>query len=119
MWGPDRSGSSSGKWGTKWGTLVPGLPDDFPRDDLQRVLNEEDHVWTAPSYSIMIEAARRDVARIAVKKFGMSAAEVARHLGVSTTCISQIVAKGTISQTAQETSVSGIHKQYLVTTSSY
>ena len=40
--------------------------------------------------------------QIAVKKLGMSAAEVARHLGVSTACISRIVAKGVISETAQE-----------------
>jgi transposase-like protein len=50
----------------------------------------------------VIGAARRDVAQIAVKKLGKSGAEVARHLGVSTACVSRIVAKGTMSQTAQD-----------------
>jgi len=50
----------------------------------------------------VIVAARRDVALIAVKKLGMSGAEGARNLGVSTAYISQIVEKGTTSRTAQE-----------------
>jgi REP element-mobilizing transposase RayT len=49
-----------------------------------------------------IGEARRDVARIAVKKLGMSGAEVARRMGVSTACISRIVGKEAMSQTAQE-----------------
>lgn len=50
----------------------------------------------------VIGEARRVVAQIAVKKLGMSGAEVARYMGVSTVCINRIVGEETISQTAQE-----------------
>lgn len=50
----------------------------------------------------IISVARNDVAHIAVKKLGLSGAEVARHLGVSTACINRIVSKDTLSDTAQD-----------------
>jgi hypothetical protein len=50
----------------------------------------------------VIGEARRDVAQIAVKKLGMSGAEVARHMGVSTVCINRIVGKEAISQAARD-----------------
>ena len=50
----------------------------------------------------IISEARKDVAHIAVKKLGLSGAEVARHMGVSTACICRIVANEDISETAQD-----------------
>ena len=49
-----------------------------------------------------ISEARKDVTQLAVRKLGMSCAEVARHMGVSTACISRIPATEEISHTAQE-----------------
>jgi transposase len=37
--------------------------------------------------------ARRDVIFIAMKKLGYSGAEVARHLGVSTSCVNRNIAR--------------------------
>jgi len=37
------------------------------------------------------------VAQLALKKLGMSGAEVARHLGVTTSCINRVVSKKEIS----------------------
>jgi hypothetical protein len=50
----------------------------------------------------MISQARKDVAHIAVKKLGLSGAELARHTGVSTACICRIVANEDMSETAQD-----------------
>ena len=50
----------------------------------------------------VVGEARKDVAQIAVKKLGMSGAEVARRMGVSTACITRIAGTETISERAQE-----------------
>lgn len=44
-----------------------------------------------------IKKARRDITLLAVKELGMNGVEVARHLGVTPSCINRIVAKTELS----------------------
>ena len=48
-----------------------------------------------------IRAARNDIAQLAVKELGNSGAEVARYLGVSSSCINRLVAKEKMSDIAR------------------
>ena len=51
---------------------------------------------TSGSCRGIVRNARKEVANIAVKKLGLSGAEVARYLGVTTSCINRIVGQGEI-----------------------
>ncbi|MFH1955064.1 MAG: transposase [Pseudomonadota bacterium] len=56
---------------------------------------------TSGSCRRVILKAREDMAQLAVKKLGMSGAEVARHLGVTTSCINRVINKKEISLVAE------------------
>ncbi len=49
----------------------------------------------------VITEARNDICQLAVKRLGYSGAEVARHLGVTTSCVNRHVATGEMSFVAQ------------------
>jgi hypothetical protein len=49
----------------------------------------------------VITEARNDISQLAVKRLGYSGAEVARHLGVTTSCVNRHVAAGEMSDVAR------------------
>jgi putative transposase len=49
----------------------------------------------------VITEARNDISQLAVRRLGYSGAEVARHLGVTTSCVNRHVATGEMSDVAQ------------------
>ncbi|MBI5180488.1 MAG: transposase [Nitrospirae bacterium] len=51
---------------------------------------------TSGSRRGIAQKARKEIAQIAVKKMGLSGAEVARHIGVTASCINRIVGQGEI-----------------------